>query len=324
MNNTGIENGNGVLTVESDYSKSIKFWVILVGQVFSVPCYFFVIYQFLSRRILYSCLHNHVVIVSLILNLIIIGLNVTFHLIYIRTGTILPSTPGTCLLWQYLDYGFWFGDLYLKFWAAVERHILIFHSNMMNNRFHRILFHYIPLSFFTLYCPVVYLYLIFFYSTDFPYDYNVLLCAGPAYYVGIPTWLVWYESLVHYVIPIFMILLFAMALPIRVFIQKARLHLNTSWRQYRKMTIQLLSIAAVYVFDLPYVLVTIIRWSGFPDFGVELQGPYFYYCNYIPNLLFPWAIIGSIPNLKNQIRQLLACRTPRRQTTIVPHTATQR
>lgn len=98
MNSTGIDNGNGVFTVESDLSKTIKFWLLLVGQCFSIPCYIFAIQQFLTRRALYEALHHHAVIVPL---------NVTSHLIFIRLGRIVPATASLCLMWQYLDYGFW-------------------------------------------------------------------------------------------------------------------------------------------------------------------------------------------------------------------------
>ena len=54
-----------------------------------------------------------------------------------------------------------------------------------------------------------------------------------------------------------------------------RVHVGTSWSQYRNMTVQLLSMAIIYIFDLPYVIVTIVRWSGSPKFGSDLQEPYF-------------------------------------------------
>ena len=68
--------------------------------------YLRVVFQFPSRCTLYGALHNHVVIDSLLLNFNIVALNITFHLIFIRRGAILPSTSGACFLWQYLDYGF--------------------------------------------------------------------------------------------------------------------------------------------------------------------------------------------------------------------------
>jgi len=63
------------------------------------------------------------------------------------------------------------------------------------------------------------------------------------------------------------------------------------------MTIQLGFVSLIYLFDLPYIIVTIVRWSGLPNFGTNVQGPYFYYVNYIPIILFPFAILGTYPKL---------------------------
>ncbi|UJR25484.1 hypothetical protein I4U23_006830 [Adineta vaga] len=118
-------------------------------------------------------------------------------------------------------------------------------------------------------------------------------CSGPWYYYDIPAWLIWYESLFHYVIPIFVLTIFSNTLFLRIYLQKNRLRAAQGWRQYRKMTIQLVFVTITYLFDLPYIIVTIVRWSGFPDFGTNLQGPYFYYVNYIPIVLFPFALLSS-------------------------------
>ena len=96
MNSTGLDNGNGVFTVESDLSKTIKFWLLLVGQCLSVPCYLFAIQQFLSRRALYEAIYHHVVIVKLLLNFTVVSLNVTWHLIFIRLGRIVPGRASVC------------------------------------------------------------------------------------------------------------------------------------------------------------------------------------------------------------------------------------
>lgn len=275
MNSTEIDNSNGVFFAESSYSKTLKFGLILAGQILSIPSYLFIIYYVISRRLLRNTLHNHVIFVSLLMNF-------SLHLPCIRHGVISPSTVATCLLWQYLDDGFWFGDFSLKLWAAIERHILIVHSHLVNNRSKKILFHFAPMAIFTLYWPIFYIYLIFFYPTPDVYDFTVLLCGGPYYCNGIPSWLIWYESLMHCVIPIFLMVLVVAALLVRIYLYKARLCVNNGWRQCRKMTIQLVSIALTYVFTFPYIIVTIVRWSGYPDFGTNVQGPYFYYSNDLP------------------------------------------
>ena len=318
MNSTDIDNGNGVFFTESSNSKAIKFGILLSAQIISIPCYVFIIFYMISRRLLHNTLYNHVIFISLLLNFPVILINFSLHLIYIRLDFIVPSVPSICLLWQYLDYGFWFGDLCLKLWASAERHILIFHSNFLKLRMAKIFLHYVPLALFTLYCPLIYFYLVFLYPTPHLYDYNVLLCGGPYYYNDISSWLIWYESLAHYVVPVFLIILLAAVLPIRVFWQKSRRHVNNRWRQYRKMTIQLINIAVTYVFTLPYIIVTIVRWSGYPAFGTNVQGSYLYYCAYMPNLLFPIATILSISSLRKKIFRCSSGPLGGRSGTIVP------
>ena len=229
MNSSEFDNANGVYTLESATSRTIKFVLLLLGQGIAVPCYTLVLYHFLSHRPLIRAIHNHVTIVNLVVNFAIVVINFTCHLIYLHRGVLVPSSPILCLVWQFIDYGLWFDDLFLKLWTAIERHILIFHSNLLRSARQRLLFHYIPLVAFTVFSPIVYIGLIFFYPTEFTYDFHVLLCGGPYYYNVIPAWLIWYESLAHYIIPILLMIVFAGALPIRVLLQKHRLHVDTRW-----------------------------------------------------------------------------------------------
>lgn len=315
-NSSGVTDSNGILAYDSPLSKTIKFWFLLFGVIFSSPCYLFLIYYFLKHKKIRQALYNHVIISNLLVGFLIVIADLSCHLGYLRLGYIIPSNPATCLVWQLVDYGFWYGDLFLKSWAAMERHIFIFHSHMLNTLFKRILFHYLPLIFVTFYTPIVYVYLIFFYPAEHIYDYTILSCSGPYYYYDIPAWLIWYESLFHYVIPIFLMIIFGNALFLRVIFQKRRLRIATNWRQYRKMTIQLLFVSIIYLFDLPYIIVTIVRWSGYPDFGTDVQGPYFYYINYIPIILFPFAILATYPKL---LQHICFWKKPQRTATIAPN-----
>ena len=311
-----MEDNNGVNAFDPPLSRAIKFWLILFGETISAPCYLFVIYYFLTQKNIRNAPYNHTVIASLFVDFIILIIDLSCHLGYLRLGYVLPSTPGICLIWQLVDYGFWYGDLFLKSWIAIERHLFIFHPTLFNTKLKRLFIHYLPLLFVTFYSPLTYVYLIFFYPADHTYIYDVLMCSGPYYYYDIPAWLIWYESLFHYVIPIGMMILFSNALFLRVVIQKRRLHRAQGWRQFRKMTIQLVLLSIIYLFDLPYIVVTIVRWSGYPDFGTDVQGPYFYYVNLIPNILFPFAILATHPTMLKQ----LSCRRNRRHATLVhPH-----
>jgi hypothetical protein len=316
-NSSAIPDSNGVLAFDPPLSKTIKFWLILFGQTIAMPCYLFLIYYFLAHKSIRQALYNHVIIASLFVDFIILSVDLSCHLGFLRLGYIVPSTPGICLIWQLVDYGFWYGDLFLKSWAAIERHFFIFYSNLLNTLVKRIFIHYLPLVFVTFYTPILYIYLIFFYPVEHTYDYTVLMCAGPYYYNGISAWLIWYESLFHYVIPIFLLVIFSNSLFLRVVVQKRRLRIAQGWRQYRKMTIQLLFVSIIYLFDLPYIIITIVRWSGYPDFGTNVQGPYFYFVNYIPIVLFPFAILGSYPKL---VQKLFIGKRPRQTVAVFPIT----
>lgn len=215
-----IPDSNGVFSYTPPLAQVIKFWLILFGVIFSMPCYLFLIYYFLAHKTIRQALYNHVTIASLFVDFMIISIDLSSHLSFLRLGYLFPSTPALCLVWQLIDYGFWYGDLFLKSWAAIERHILIFHPHMVNTMWKRVFVHYLPLAFVTFYTPILYTYLIFFYPAPHIYDYTVLACGGPYYYIGIPAWLIWYESLFHYVIPIFMLIIFSNCLFLRIILQK--------------------------------------------------------------------------------------------------------
>ncbi|CAM2724273.1 unnamed protein product [Rotaria socialis] len=319
MNTTGIYDSNGVYALDSPLSKRIKFWLIIICETSSIPCYLFVIYQYLYQKELRKAIQNHALMVKLCINFVILTIDLSMHLSFLRLGYVLPSTPGACLLWQLVDYGFWFGDIFLTCWMSIERYILIFYSHWANTPYRCIFIHYIPLIFFSLYCPVVYIYLIFFYPVAHAYDYSFLLCGGPYFYLDIAPWLIWYESLVHYVIPIFVIVILSGAMIIRVLIQKYRLRQIGRWNKYRKMLIQFICISAVYIFDLPYIIVTIVRWSGLTYFGTDVQGPYFYYVNYIPTILLSFTLLGTIPHVKTSFIALIYRKKQNMRASVAPH-----
>jgi len=77
-------------------------------------CYFFLIYYFLTHKNIRQALHNHAIIASLFIDFIILSVDLSCHLGFLRLGYIVPSIPEICLIWQLLDSGFWYRDLFLK------------------------------------------------------------------------------------------------------------------------------------------------------------------------------------------------------------------
>ena len=80
-------------------------------------------------------------------------------------------------------------------------------------------------------------------------------------------WFSLYDSFVNYTIPIILIVIFSVTFFLRFIKQKQRLKQAVTWRHCRKMIIQFLLISATYlIFDLPYVIIYIVRIMWLSNF----------------------------------------------------------
>jgi hypothetical protein len=163
------------------------------------------------------------------------------------------------------------------FWATVERHILVFYSQITRTKRGRFFAHYVPLSFFSLCTPLLYFYLIFLHPCDRIFINTSVRCGPICYFVIAPIWFIYYDSLANYTIPI---------LILRFLKQKCRLKESIRWCQGRKMIIQLTLVSVSYlVFDLPYIIIVIVQSSGYPNFASDVLTPYISRLVYVPAIV---------------------------------------
>ncbi|CAF4872638.1 unnamed protein product [Rotaria sp. Silwood1] len=80
------------------------------------------------RKLRHS-LHNHVVIIILIINFIIEITDISWILYYYRNGVVLIKTSLFCRTWKFLDSSSYVTTAKLVAWASIERYILIFHDS---------------------------------------------------------------------------------------------------------------------------------------------------------------------------------------------------
>ncbi|CAF4066630.1 unnamed protein product [Adineta steineri] len=307
------------LTNVPSYWPTVSFSLLLLGQILSIPCYFFVGYHIIFEKSARKALHNHVIIILLFYNFLGITFDLSLTLDFDRVGYVSLFSPTLCHFWQLVDNGIWYGGIYLMMWASFERHILVFHSNFVRTKRQLLLIHYIPLIFFALYAPLLYIYLIFFYPCDEDFDSTVDLCGGMCFYATIPNWFLVYDSFVDYTIPILLIVVFSITLLLRFIRQKQRLQQAVTWRQCRKMTIQLTLVSATYLmFDLPYVIIFLVQTCGYPDFGSNVIMPYIGDLTFVPAIVLPYATLMALPGLKPKLHNLFFWKRHQRQ--IVPLT----
>jgi hypothetical protein len=290
----------------------IRFWLYLIFIIPSVLCGIFCLYHFLIDRALRKALNNHVIMLILFFGIFLNLTDVVWFTDYYRTGHPLSSTRAFCFTWTYIDYAVFVTITLLAAWASIERHILIFHQNLVGTQTKRFLMHYLPLFIFTIYPFIYYIIIYFVRPCETPLDFTQSGCGVSACAydnVAIGMW----DSIAHNIVPIFIIVIFSIALLGRVWYSKYRINQRIRWRNYRKMSVQLLSISAIYliiVFPsmILYTLYTAgVRSDSYYDF-FDIS----YYLSYFVTLLTPFVSVVSLPELRAKLKKIMhLCPLPR-------------
>ena len=295
-----------------------RFWTYIVILIPSVLCTLFVLYYLLFDRTLRRALNNHVIAVVLVIGLICLLTIYPWMLYYYQLTSDWERPPIFCATWKFIDWGLYTTHTMLFAWATIERHILIFHDRWVSTRRKRLLVHYLPLVVLLMYCLVFYVVLIFFPPCRNSYYNFLMICLFPCY-SRIRILQIW-DSFIHQIVPYVLILLFSGSLFARVLWQKYLLRHRVEWRRYRKMTIQLLSIALLYLlFFFPLVVGKILGFFKIPSPLLTYEFvAYADYLSYLVIPLFPFICVMSLSDLRKKLSRLFHCR--RRFRAIFPET----
>ena len=305
-NTTTVEESSNV-----GITPTIRFWSYLFSNIASVLCTFFVLYHFLWDSTLRRAIHNHVIIILLIIDLIYELTNIPWILHASYTGMPLIASPVFYLIWLFIDYAFYSTQIALFAWAAMERHILIFHDRWISTRKKRFFVHYLPIAVIIIYCFIFYSLVYFAPFCENSFDEFV---AGGVYIpcVFSKTLLGTWDLLFHQVVPTFLILIFSFALVFRVLWQKRKFHQQMKWKKIRKMTIQLISIVILYLlFNGPWTFVLFAFQYGLAEEQALIAMSYTIYFYYYVIFLFPFVCCGFLPELRKKVPQcIFRTRTP--------------
>ncbi len=286
---------------------AVRFWTYLTADILSVNCTLFVLYYLLFDRTLRHALHNHVIIVLLIIGLINELTSIPWNLYRYQSGVPLIKSRLFYLSTFFFDYGFFTTQVILFAWATIQRHILVFHDQWLSTKKKRFFFHYLPIISILIYCFVYY-----FVITFVPFCRNtfVSFLAGghiiPCVY-GNKVLAAW-DLLVHQLFSTLIIVIFSIALIIRVLRQKQKMNRPILWQKHRKMTIQLVSISVLYLtFNSPWTLILFASQYGLP---VNVARVYTFYGLYVRTyvvFLFPFACFASSSELQDKFKKRFLC-----------------
>jgi hypothetical protein len=286
--------------------RNIQFWLFLFSNILSLLCCLFVLFHLLSDRILRHALHNHVIIVVLLLTLIAELTDVPWILYFYQWGIVWQSTRTFCLVWKYIDITVYVATSKLVAWVSIERHILIFHGTWVSTKKKRLFVHYTPLVAVVGYCIIYYAFSLCVVPCVNPFSYDAFfcgysLCTPPSIIVSL------YEFISGGILCSLITVLFSIGLIVRVVRQKRRVNQPIQWRKHRKLTIQLLFITSLFDFIyLPPVVLAVARLLGMPaNIGAGYSVFVAQFLSYYITFLFPFACIISLPQLRTRVKNTI-------------------
>lgn len=279
-------------------------WFHIIPLVPSLLVTIFILYHLLKNRALHNALNNHVIILMLAFGLILELTDTVWFIHFYRTGQPVSSTPTFCLAWAYIDSTLFVSITLLMTWASIERHILIFHPHWFETKIKCFCFHYVPLFVTSVWPLIFYLIMLVILPCDAPFNYERRLC-GHYDCVNTIAWVAMFDSVVHYMVPAFIIVIFSGTLFLRVIYHKYRVRRRIEWRNYKKMSFQLLSISLVYmIIEAPPMILNAAYLAGLSwDVGAD------FYANMLDLSLWvilftPFASTTSLPDFNAKCRKL--------------------
>lgn len=300
-------------------SDTFTFWTYLILLIFSVPCSLFALYYLLFDRNLRHILHNHLIITLLIIGLLQQAIIIPWVLYFYNHNRTWARSAIFCQIWTYIDWSLYVTQTFLFAWGTVERHIFIFHHQWTDNATKRVFLHYIPLIFIVLYGLIFHLIIQFFLPCENEYDNSRMACTYPCslnYY-----WLGVWQTMLHQLFPLFIIVLFSLGLPVRVLWQKYRRNQPIQWGRYRKMIIQMFAISLLYLaFSFPLALLYAFNYFGLSQYLNEEIVSYAEFFSFFTYFIFPLISLLSLPDIRAKIRDML--RLLRWRTAIQPMSLT--
>ena len=307
-----MPNLTSVIVYETSTTRSIKFWILLFFQPLSIVCSLCMFYHMLASRTQRQLLANQIVFVMLIVSFLSVTIDLSITLDFLRQGFVFSQSHAFCYFWMFIDYVLYTQGMLLMAWASIERHILVFSIQKLRSKKQKFFLHYFPILFCIIYPLIFYIYMILSYPCQQSFDYKLILCGTPCF-KQISFVLNSYDTMIHSFTPTVITIISSLTLLIRVVRHKRRIQGQLfSWRKQYRMSIQLLTIACLYVLmnTPPYTIIA-IRVFVLETMGAELYALFIYYLYYFLTLFLPFVCLGLVHDFHKRIKiwlQKILCR----------------
>ena len=288
----------------------VKFCLLVGLQIPAIVICLSLFFYFITHRVVLQNRCNQALQILLVVNFIQVTCDLPMVAHFYQLGRVSPATSGYCTWWTFLEYTLNGANEFLMATISVQRHVLIFHSQLLNDRLKRWLFHHLPLCVCLVYPVILYLIIVVFYPCDeTQWNFSANACGLANCYLIYSKILGTYDWVCDNGLPIVVIILANVMLVFRVVRQKHRHQQIASWRRQRRMTLQLLSISCLYFFTwFPNLCIGFVQQLFIPTFLLDIQLDYVYDLVYLICLLLPWIYLGVFPQFTQWMFKKLLCR----------------
>lgn len=281
----------------------VKFAIMFILSIPAAILSLIIFVFFVTNRSTLKSSHNQSLLILLVVNFIQIMFEIPFFLNYYIQDHINPATSIYCTSWTFIDYTLCATNEWLMATISIQRHILIFHGNILRVSMLRILVNYLPIIICLIYPALFYLFAIILYPCDgTQWDFNEKLCGlGNCYLLFDPV-LGAFDWAFNNGAPIFITTFANIALFTRIVLQKRRFNSLFTWDRQRRMAKQLFSVAILYIIAwTPCVVIALIQTLGDRDFLADIQTNYLLDLNYLTCFLFPYICLSHLPKLSQMM-----------------------
>ena len=289
------------------YRKPIAFGSLLAVIIPASICTIFILAFFFSHWnvMIKKSLQHHAIFLLMIISFLYIVFDSPSTLSYFQYGYDVYRSMSVCLSWYWLHYSLLVMSLTITATASVQRHILIFHSHLLQIRRKRWIVHYLPLIISTIYPPLFYIIFMFLYPCTVYYDPDSIWCSYPCYLDD--TLMYNIDWFINTILPVFIIVIANITLIIRVVssMKRIRQQQRATWKQMRKLTLQLLSFSSLYLITwFPTTILAIIHSLFIPNLYTLLPGIYYmYYMAYFVCPLQTFPCMFALPEMMDFIKR---------------------
>ena len=288
----------------------VVFYVFLLLDIPSIACSLLLFMYFMSARDPRHQHHSNPTITYLLVgSFLVTTVDLPLILPYLQNHYFIASMKNPnpfCVFWIMYDYGMYSLNLWLMALACLERYLLIFFKQIVvRNRKRRFVLYYLSVTIIALFVLLWYTYLVALYPCEqTQFDLTQIVCGFPCYkIVGSPAIINMDWSLAD-LLPVFLTILFIVMLILHVLYQRRKIskHLiqRETWKRTRKMFLQLLPIALIFlVFNMPLIIVGLLAIS-YPWFNTV---PYFYAnsLSYCLPMCMPFAVLSAQKTMRMQL-----------------------